>query len=58
MTTRVYGPAFDVDASERGTDGEIDNRRRQFGTMVLARWPIQTSRLLVFPDLAKALESR
>ena len=54
----VYGPAFDVDASERGTDGRIDNRRRQFGTMVLARWLIQTSRLLVFPDLAKALESR
>ena len=48
----VYGPAFDVDASERGTDGKIDNRRRQFGTMVLARRPIQTSRLLVFSKKA------
>jgi endonuclease/exonuclease/phosphatase family metal-dependent hydrolase len=48
----VYGPAFDVDASERGPNGEIANRRRQFGTMVLARWPILASRLLVLPKCA------
>ena len=48
----VYGPAFDVDASERGPNGEIVNRRRQFGTMVLARWPIRASRLLVLPKTA------
>lgn len=48
----VYGPAFDMDASERGTDGKIRNRRRQFGNMVFARWPIQASRLLVFDKTA------
>jgi len=50
----VYGPAFDMDASERGTDGKIRNRWRQFGTMVFARWPIQASRLLVFDKTATA----
>src|SRR5262245_15714075 len=37
----VYGPFFDVDASRRGADGRIENRRRQHGTMLLARWPIR-----------------
>lgn len=47
----VYGPAFDMDASERQSDGGVVNRRRQFGTMVLSRWPILSSRLIVFPKL-------
>ena len=47
----VYGPAFDVDASERRDDGTVLNRRRQFGPMVLSRWPIRSSRLIVFPKL-------
>ncbi|BCG86008.1 endonuclease/exonuclease/phosphatase [Mesorhizobium sp. 113-3-9] len=44
----VYGPAFDMDASER-RDGRLINRRRQFGTMVLSRLPIVWSRLHALP---------
>jgi endonuclease/exonuclease/phosphatase family metal-dependent hydrolase len=44
----VYGPAFDMDASER-LDGRIVNRRRQFGTMVLSKLPIVWSRLHALP---------
>jgi len=47
----VYFPAFDVDASEHQDDGTVLNRRRQFGPMVLSRWPIRTSRSIVFPKL-------
>ena len=45
----VYGPPFDIDASERSADGRVVNRRRQFGNMLMARWPIVTSRLLPLP---------
>ena len=45
----VYGPPLDIDASERGADGRVVNRRRQLGNMLLARWPIVTSRLLPLP---------
>ena len=47
----VYFPAFDMDASERKNDGTVLNRRRQFGPMVLSRWPIRSSRPIVFPKL-------
>jgi endonuclease/exonuclease/phosphatase family metal-dependent hydrolase len=44
----LYGPAFDMDASIR--DGtRVINRRRQFGTMILSRWPILWSRLHLLP---------
>jgi len=45
----VYGPAFDMDASYRASDGRIVNRRRQFGTMILSRLPILWSRLHLLP---------
>ncbi|MBN9255855.1 MULTISPECIES: endonuclease/exonuclease/phosphatase family protein [unclassified Mesorhizobium] len=44
----VYGPAFDMDASE-SRDGRVVNRRRQFGTMVLSKLPIVWSRLHALP---------
>ncbi|CAN7347598.1 endonuclease/exonuclease/phosphatase family protein [Mesorhizobium sp. LjRoot246] len=44
----VYGPAFDMDASEQ-RDGHLVNRRRQFGTMVLSKLPIVWSRLHALP---------
>ncbi|WP_095199424.1 endonuclease/exonuclease/phosphatase family protein [Mesorhizobium carmichaelinearum] len=44
----VYGPAFDMDASER-QDGRLVNQRRQFGTMVLSKLPIVWSRLHALP---------
>ena len=47
----VYFPAFDMDASEHGDDGSVHNRRRQFGPMVLSRWPIRSSRLIVLHKL-------
>ena len=45
----VYGPAFDMDASSRSADGRVVNRRRQFGTMLLSRFPILWSRLHLLP---------
>jgi endonuclease/exonuclease/phosphatase family metal-dependent hydrolase len=45
----VYGPAFEMDASSVGSDGEVINRRRQFGTMLLSRFPILWSRLHLLP---------
>jgi endonuclease/exonuclease/phosphatase family metal-dependent hydrolase len=45
----VYGPAFDMDASTIEADGKIINRRRQFGTMLLSRFPILWSRLHLLP---------
>ncbi|RLA10388.1 MAG: hypothetical protein DRQ59_12020 [Gammaproteobacteria bacterium] len=47
----AYCPAFDADASTINQDGSVQNRRRQFGPMVLSRWPIRSARPLVFPQL-------
>src|SRR5437762_10861455 len=40
----VYGANLDVDASYRDPAGRLVNRRRQFGTMILSRAPIVSSR--------------
>ncbi len=48
----VYGAGVDLDASERGEDGAVVNRRMQFGNMLLARRPILSSRLFMLPKLA------
>ena len=45
----VYGPNVDLDASSRTPDGSIENRRLQFGNMVLSRWPILSCRNLLLP---------
>ena len=47
----AYCPAFDVDASTANGDGSVLNRRRQFGPMILSRWPIRSARTLVLPQL-------
>ena len=47
----VYGPYFDMDASERTTDDTVINRRRQAGSMLLSLSPIICSRLHVFSKL-------
>jgi endonuclease/exonuclease/phosphatase family metal-dependent hydrolase len=44
----AYGPAFDMDASEK-REGRVVNRRRQFGTMLLSKLPIVWSRLHALP---------
>ena len=45
----VFGPNVDLDASYRDTDGRLVNRRRQFGNMVLSRFPIISSRNFPLP---------
>lgn len=44
----VYGPAFDMDASH-AVAGRILHRRRQFGTMILSRLPLEWSRCWPLP---------
>ncbi len=45
----VYGANLDMDASCRDADGHLVNRRRQFGTMILSRMPIVSSRNHLLP---------
>ena len=40
----VFGANLDMDASYRDDAGRLVNRRRQFGTMILSRLPILSSR--------------
>ena len=47
----VYGPYFDIDASDRLNDGTIRNRRQQHGSMILSRSRIIASRLHLLPKL-------
>ena len=46
----VYGAGYDMDAS-RVVDGRVENRRRQFGNMILSRWPVLMSRNHLLPKL-------
>jgi endonuclease/exonuclease/phosphatase family metal-dependent hydrolase len=45
----VYGPGIDLDASFRDDNGRLHNRRRQFGNMLLSRFPIVWSRNHLLP---------
>ena len=45
----VYGGGVNLDASSVGKDGTVTNRRRQFGNMLLSKWPIQSSRNHLLP---------
>ena len=45
----IYGSPVDLDASVRNANGQVMNRRLQFGNMLLARWPILSGRLLPLP---------
>ena len=45
----VYGAGVDVDASVRDDGGRLENRRRQFGNMLLSRKPILSSRNHLLP---------
>jgi endonuclease/exonuclease/phosphatase family metal-dependent hydrolase len=44
-----FAPGLDMDASFRGEDGRLIHRRRQFGTMLLSRTPILSSRSFPLP---------
>ncbi len=50
----AYCPSFDVDASTRDANGKVLNRRRQFGPMLLSKWPILSTRLILLPQLETA----
>ena len=45
----VYGPGLDIDASYRHADGHLVSRRRQFGSMLMSRTPILSSRSFPLP---------
>jgi len=45
----VYGANLDMDASYRDASDRLFNRRRQFGTMMLSRLPIVSSRNHLLP---------
>ncbi len=45
----VFGANLDMDASYRDAAGRLVNRRRQFGTMILSRRPIMSSRNHMLP---------
>ncbi len=44
-----FGPAIDVDASILLQDNKIQNRRRQFGNVIISRWPIEQARVHMLP---------
>ncbi|QRM53593.1 endonuclease/exonuclease/phosphatase family protein [Sinorhizobium sp. BG8] len=45
----VYWPASDIDAGSSLENGRVVSRRFQFGNMILSRWPILSSRLILLP---------
>ena len=47
----IFGPGIDLDASDI-VDGKPVHRRRQFGNMVLSRWPILSSITHTLPKIA------
>ncbi|MBC7738256.1 MAG: endonuclease/exonuclease/phosphatase family protein [Candidatus Saccharibacteria bacterium] len=49
----VYGPGINIDASEMQA-GRVIQRRRQYGNMVLSRWPILSTVTHPLPKLALA----
>lgn len=40
----VFGAAVDIDGSSRRADGRVVNIRRQYGNLILSRWPIVSVR--------------
>jgi endonuclease/exonuclease/phosphatase family metal-dependent hydrolase len=48
----TYGAGVDLDCSAPTGDGRLQNRRRQFGNMLLCRWPILSSRNHLLPKYA------
>ena len=55
----AFGPSLDVDASDRKSDGSVENRRRQSGQMTISRFPIASSRAIHLPkdDTGDAMNS-
>ena len=47
----VYGPGVDLDASTRDSAGGVENRRRQFGNLLLSRSSILASKNRLLPKM-------
>jgi endonuclease/exonuclease/phosphatase family metal-dependent hydrolase len=45
----AFGMAVDIDGSRRDATGRVENRRRQYGNLVVSRWPILATRTLPLP---------
>ena len=52
----VYGANLDMDASFRDAGNRLVSRRRQFGTMILSRLPIASSRNHLLPKYATLVQ--
>ncbi|NKB56208.1 MAG: endonuclease [Alphaproteobacteria bacterium] len=48
----VYGPGVDMDASDRDETGTLRRRRRQFGNLLLSRFPVLLSRNHLLPKMS------
>lgn len=48
----IYGPGVDLNASVRDADGRLENRRRQFGNLLLSKHPILASRNFLLPKMS------
>ena len=48
----AFGPGIDIDSSTFADDGRVLNRRRQYGNMILSRWPLVTVRNHLLPKLS------
>ncbi|MBM3519200.1 MAG: hydrolase [Alphaproteobacteria bacterium] len=44
-----FAQSVDVDNSRKGADGRVDNRRREYGLLVISRWPILVTRSFPLP---------
>lgn len=45
-----FAPSVDIDGSSRTAEGRIANRRRQYGLLVVSRWPVLTARSFPLPS--------
>lgn len=48
----VYGAGVDLNASVRDSTGRLQNRRRQFGNLVLSKFPILASKNHLLPKMS------
>ena len=44
-----FAASVDIDASTISADGRVSNRRRQYGLLILSRWPILSARAFPLP---------
>lgn len=45
-----FAPSVDIDGSSRAADGRVVHSRRQYGLLVISRWPILTARCFPMPS--------